>query len=332
MHGTSAATLQPPTAERRETNLAERIWHGADTIVDGTLRHAQALLEDEGKDATPEATVDLAYKLQLRRLDEAAKPDETGESVIDNWTTSTLTANSIALLMLSMPGAGRAQRELNAVDWHHGVRDEAKIGILSNFNNDLTDALVHMPKSMMPDFPERLLRRGENVLQGRWEAESMRPDDLYRSLRGVKREVAFWRALHNNLPEDWSIRQSNTREDIHGTDFVITDPEGREMRVDVKARERFDIVVDKLLSGRWISREDADVAHETGFVYNPNTDAAGARDGTYTMIFDADMFGDISNYEYNDPNRAVSFVTERINDQKATARRRLGGFAMRGRR
>jgi hypothetical protein len=199
------------TAKRNQANLIERIWHGANTIVDGTLHQAESQLEQEGKNATPEATADLAYKLQLRSLDTAAQKSKTGASIIDNWNTSTLTANCIALLILSMPGAGRAQRELNAVDSNHGIRDEAKIGILSNFNNDLTDALVHMPKIMMADFPETLLHRSQAILQRRWDIETMHPDDLYRSLRGVKREVAFWRALHNSMGPGWSIRQSNAR-------------------------------------------------------------------------------------------------------------------------
>lgn len=317
------------TTKRNESNLIQRIWHGADSIIDGTLREAQSLLEHDGKNATPEASTDLAYNLQLRRLDTAAQKGKTGASAIDKWNTATLTANSIALLMLSMPGAGRAQRELNAVDWNRGARDESKIATLSNFNNDLTDALVHMPRAMMADFPEVLLSRSQALLQSRWDIESMRPDDLYRSLRGVTREVAFWRALHNNMGPGWSIRQSNTREDVHGTDFVICDNRGRSMRVDVKARQRFDAVVDKLLQGRWISRHDADIAHERGFVYNPNTDETGARDGSYTCIFDADMFGDIINYEYSATDRAIDFVKDRFHDRQATAtRQKFGRYAL----
>jgi hypothetical protein len=117
---------------------------------------------------------------------------------------------------------------------------------------------------------------------------------------------------------------------VHGTDFVISNDLGREMRVDVKARQRFDVVVDKLLQGRWISRRDADIAHERGFVYNPNTDKNGARDGTYTCIFDADMFGDIIDYEYTTPDRAIDFVKDRFTDWQATAtRQKFGRYALR---
>lgn len=324
----SAATLQRPTAERREGSLTERIWHGADTIVEGTLQRAQNMLEEEGVDATPEATVDLAYTLQLSHLDQAARKDENGESPMDDWSTGTLTANRIALLALSMPAAGRAQRALNATDYRHGTRNEQLIGTLSDFNGDLANALAHMPQSMMADFPERLLLRNQNVLQNRWGIESMKPDDLYRSLRGVKREVAFWRAAHNNLDEGWTIRQSTTQEDIHGTDFIITNPEGQEMRVDVKAGLRFQTVVDKLLNGHWISREDADQAYEKGFVYNPNTDRTGARDGSYTCIFDADRLGKITDYQYENQYNVVNFITERFHDRKATARRKFGRYAV----
>jgi hypothetical protein len=324
----SAAALQRPTAERREGSLTERIWHGADTIVEGTLQRAQNMLEQEGLDATPDATVDLAYTLQLRHLDKASQKDEYGQTEIDDWSTGTLTANRIALLTLSMPAAGRAQRALNATDYRHGTRNEHLIGVLSDFNGDLANALAHMPQSMMADFPERLLLRSQNVLQNRWDIESMKPEDLYRSLRGVKREVAFWRAAHNNLDEDWAIRQSTTQEDIHGTDFIITNPEGQEMRVDVKAGLRFQTVVDKLLQGRWISREDADHAYETGYVYNPNTDRNGARDGTYTCIFDADRLGDITNYQYENQANVVNFIVERFQDRKATAQRKVGRYAV----
>lgn len=313
----AANTLTAPSisgAELRREPIEERIWRNADALAVHRMWQAMDLRRRKGETATPQNAIDLARSLQLKDMRDADT---------DNWPLSLLTANKVTLLMLGIPSAARAQTRL---DEHRSHDRRLDVASLSRFNDDFTGALADMPRSMMPDFTDGLMRRSHAILQDKWHLPILSEKQFDRIANGLAHEVAVWRGLSQTLPEDWSIRQGSTQEDLHGTDFVVYNPEGRELRLDVKSRVAFDYAVNDLEAGRWIPSHVADQARESGVVYS-RTRVPGS-DDVFTCVFDADMLGGIENYEYKDPSTVFDFVERQFQEQGQTRLRKLGNHAI----
>lgn len=303
------------TNPEQRSNLGERIWRGADQIIHGRYAQAERIINQRGETAVPHRILELAHSLELKTLRETDPED---------LTTSERTAHHLALVMLGMPSAARAQTR---IDHHESRNKQSDVALLSRFNKDIAASLAYMPPSMMADFPDRLFARSQNVLENHWGVESMNESQFFRTVAGVTREVAFTRALNETLPEGWTHHQGNTREDMEGTDEVICDPDGNELRVDVKSRNAFDHVVDDLERDRWIDRQTAQHARRDGVVYSPSRTPRG--ESIYNCIFDADMLGEIQDYQYDNPYKVWEFVEQQFEQQRGKRLRRLGAQAIR---
>lgn len=313
----AANTLTAPSSlrtEQRREPLAERIWQGADVIANNRLQQAMELQRRRGETVSTQNAIDLARSLQARALQ---SPD------IEDWPTSKLTANRVALLMLGIPTAARTQTRLDEHRTHNRSLDAAS---LSRFNDDFTGALAEMPASMMADFTERLMRRSENVIEGKWHLPTLNEKQFHRIANGLEHEVAVLRGLKESMPEGWSIRQGTTQEDMHGTDFVVYDPDGRELRLDVKSRVAFDYAVTDLYSSGRITMEAAEEARRAGVIYSRSRTPEGAT--AFNCIFDADDLGDIVHFNYQDPSVVFEFVERQFEEQGEARLRKLGKHAI----
>jgi hypothetical protein len=310
---TMSATTGVATTERRLTT-AERIWNSADHLLHARMNQAMALQTAKGETATPLSAIELAHSLQTKRIREADP---------DKWTTFQLAAERTALFLLGIPAAARAQERMD----HHRSNDRAlDVGSLSRFNRDLSAAILAVPKSMRPEFPDHLRRRSENLLYRKWGLPVLSEIQFGRIANGLSREVAVFSALEETIPEDWEVRQGTAQEDLLGTDMVVVDNEGRELRMDSKTSYAFNHVVNDLENGRWITPQDAQRGRETGYVYSPGRTPAGEK--IHTCVFDADNLGGIKDYQYDNPYKVLEFVERQFEEQGQGRLRKLGRHAI----
>jgi hypothetical protein len=318
-------TLAPPrpaTGVERDS-ITERIWQGTDLLVHGRFQEAHTALEQDGRGTSARHTVELARAMQLQVMQEAETPGPDGHAPIEDWNTSKVTANRMTLLLLGLPSAAEAQ---DRIDNHSSHDKPADVALLSGFNQEIAGVLAHMPPAMMDEFPDRLLRRSNNLLKGKWGLPVMDERNIAITMAGARREAAVLRALHQTLPEEWSVRQTSTEEDLRGSDLVVYNPDGWELRMDIKSRNGFDHAVDDMLRQGIISREQADRAREKGVVYRRSKDQTGEK--VYNCIFDADQMGQINNYEYDDPFNVFEFVEHQFEEQSQSRLRKLGKHAI----
>lgn len=320
-------TLAPPktpasTTERRGNYLTEQTWQAVDHIVLRMYADAENAQMRDGLDSSTTGVLERA-SIGQRATVERLENDDT-----HNLTTSQLTAHRVALLLLEQPHMQRARKRLDAskstdqnqTDYPSRMND---LAMVSTFNSDLAASLAHMNSGMMDDFKDRFFVRSDTITR-RWDTEPVDRGRFNSIYAGVKYEVAVWRALLTELPEEWSIRHGTTDEDLHGTDFVVTNPQGQELRIDTKSKRAFDKRLNQLLQEGRITAEQADTASELGYIYNASRDADGKR--MVNCIFDADMMGDISTkFEYEDPVIVLEFIQERFDDPPPTKRLRSLG-------
>lgn len=319
-------TLTSPSVQRsveRRSDLVERIWQGTDMLVHGRINEARNALQAKGESTSNKHVVRLAHSLQASSLHEAERRGPDGHQAIEDWPQSKVTAHRLAALMLSLPNATEAQ---NRIDHHRSVHKPQDVATLSRFNSEIAGVLARMPGAMMDEFPDRLRKRSENVLQNQLGLEVMDERNINITMAGARREAAVLRALHETMPDDWIVRQTNTAEDVRGTDLVIYNDEGRELRVDVKSRHGFDHEIEDLRARQAITHEQAERAMDTGFIYRRGETPNG--ESVFNCVFDADMMGNITNYEYDDPFSVYEFVERQFEEQGQTRLRKLGKHAI----
>jgi hypothetical protein len=273
-----------------------------------------ALQTAKGEQTSPLSAIELARSLQAKHM---------RESDVDEWSTSDLSANRMALLVLGIPAAARAQERMDTRRTHDRALD---VGSLSRFNRDLSGVMLEMPPSMLPEFPDRLRRRSENLLYQQWGLPVLNEVQFNRITNGISREVAVLRALQETLPEEWNLRQGTPQEDMLGTDAVVVDNEGRELRMDMKTDYAFAHILDDLEAGDWITPEQARRGAEDGYVYSPGRTPAGEK--VYTCVFNADALGKITDCQYEDPFAVFEFVEQQFEQQGQGRLRKLGRHAI----
>lgn len=309
-------TLAPATAATTERRLsaAERIWQSTDQLVHARVQEAMQLQRNKGEAATPLSAIELARALQTKRMRDADQ---------NEWTTSQRAAESNALLILGIPAAARTQERMDRHRSHDRALD---VGSLSRFNRDLTSAIIAAPKNMRPEFTNQIRRRSESLLYRKWGLPVLSEVQFNRITSGLEREVAVFDALEETTPEGWQVRQGSMQEDALGTDIVVVDNKGAELRLDSKTRYAFDHVVDDLETGHWISAQDAQRGRDTGYVYSPGRTPSGEK--VYTCIFDADNLGSIKDFSYDNPYKVLEFVEQQFESQGQTRLRKLGRHAI----
>lgn len=299
-------------SERRESPLGEQIWRDAERFTHINLYNAKQSLDTHGESFTTAHTAELAYAMQSRHLRSADT---------DEWPTSQLVSNRIALITLELPTAARAQRALDS-NGHRGQDRETQVATLSQFNKDVAGVLAYLPPSMIADFAERFVDQAESLLEQRLGLPVYDRKGFYTVMAGVMREVAVIRALDSNMPDGWHVEHATVEQDVHGTDLTVVTDKNERLAMDIKSQNSFYRKVMKLRDFGHLSHDEAEKALTSGYFYSDlkvQDDEAGA-----VCIVNADSLGEIRHFQYNDAEPVVHFVEARLAEKRVEKLRHLG--------
>jgi hypothetical protein len=317
---TAPAINRPATqrsTERREGAMTERVWRSTDYLVRGRFDEAQEALVTKRHDASPARSLELALAMHTADLDEAHT---------DEWTTTQLTANRVALVVLEMPqtaAAAARQTEGNFTSRQDRINTTAT---LSRYTQDLAEAMAYMPPSMLTTFASDLRERSNNLLRNEWHLATLTDEHYRRIFTGVTREVAMWRALEAELPEGWEVAGATIEEDRLGTDLIVYDTEDNELRLDVKATGSFTKSLKKNYDEGFITLAEVEEGQRNGFYYSPSTLPNGTQ--VQICVIDADRLGTIENFEYQDTEPVFTFIEKQFVEQRGKRLRKVGKSAI----
>jgi hypothetical protein len=295
--------------------MEQRIWHDSASSIDARIAEARQLAYEHQPSATNRDLIRLALGRQMHLLH---------ITDTESLTTSQLTAQQIALCMLESPFAAEAQAAQNDGPAKNAAERARRVGALSQFNHDFAAAVSYMPPSMTERFPSAFLHRTQALAQ-KLQLPAFSESDIRRIAAGMSREVAFARALRQNMPEDWSYRHATTTEDLQGIDVIITNDQGTNFNIDLKTQNAFVAVLEKLVEKGRLSIYECEIALKQGYanIVNGNERTGYVK----TCLVDADQFGAIKAFEYEDSSTVMEFVEARFDEQQQTLRT-LGGHAI----
>ncbi|HSE61605.1 MAG TPA: hypothetical protein VLA88_04910 [Candidatus Saccharimonadales bacterium] len=313
----SIATTARPTAERREGGMAEQVWRSTDYLVRGRFEEAHDALVARREKPTPATTLDLARAMHTADLADAP---------IEDWTTSHVTANRVALVTLEMPQTAAAHGRLeegNSASRADRTTDKLTV---SRFNQNLAEAMAYMPPSMLATFPTELRRRSSDLLRDEWHVATLANDNYNRIISGISREVALWRAAEAELPEGWEIVGATPEEDLRGTDIIIYDADDNELRLDSKTDTGFNRAVKKQYDDGYMTAAEAEAATTNGYFYKSGTTPGG--EPIQNCIVNADSLGKVRNFEYEDTEPVMAFIEKQFAEQRGRRLRKVGKTAI----
>ena len=297
------------------------MWRGTTAVVHARFDTAQAELSNSENTPETGAIVERAYNSQRRLLDTAD---------IDSMRTSELAAHYLALVLLGIPRAARAQRISDTPGTARAQKERA-VHTLSQFNYDLATALLYMSPQARGDIRNRLERLDRLLIAGTWHLDSL-GKDLPRRITGAECEVAAFTALETALPKQWEVKRATRAEDQSGIDIIVTDDAGVDLLLDVKSRTAFQEAVDTFEARTSRSSGVAQTVRKEGALYQWRRGADGRQ--VLHCTFDATSFGTINNCLYDDPTVLANFVVDSMPERAAhqvgqTPRRSLGRTALR---
>lgn len=308
-----------PQQENQEKKLpiSERIWLGANKITLARLAEAEKALATKEIDVASNRyrQVQLAHGHQKWILENADT---------ESLTTAQLTANQISLAMLGMPAAYKAEIQLQDPSKKRSDRIDA-LQTISGFNSEISSTLHYMPPNMFAGFQGKFFNSSQEIMSG-LGLDVLSSRDFDRIMKGMETEVAFFRALYETLPENWSVRQSTIQEDLMGVDIKVTNPEGKTLNIDTKNNNGFFEYTRRLIDNGRISSQQAERALEAG--YYTIKDERGVRQGMEVHIINASRLGEIRDFRYQDPGAVTEFAEKLLEEPTQQPLRKLGGTAI----
>ncbi len=313
-------TLQAPTTtEHKEAGQIEAIWHSTEKLTNGLLKEAKDDQIEAGGAPTPKSCLESAYSMHVADLEAAKEIDPaTGEAEIDNWPISIATANNLSLVILHTPFAAAAVHQLN--NKNSEAKEAAAKATISQFNQNLATCMAYMHPDMLKTLASTLPEQSEELLS-KWGLPVLPQEHYRRIFAGVSREVAVLRKLKKD--ETYKSRSATTEEDGAGTDVVVTNKEGLELRLDVKTQAGFERTLQKYIQWGELTPEEADEARKKGYVY------MSGKQGVENCVFDADKFGVIENFDYKQgEDGLLEFIDEQFEAGRGKKLRKLGKSAI----
>lgn len=308
------------TAERRVPR-SERIWLASDRNVQEALGQARAQMEAKGDPITGENLVRQARNLQFEKI---AKMDP------DEVTTDQLTADRLALALLEVPAATRAQRARDKNPHATGNARNAYTATLINFSDHLGGAAEYMPADMIENLPNFFYGRTQAVLgeQLGLSEDVFNRGEFNRIIDGIVPEVATLKALRDELPAGWSARHATLLENQNGADIIAADDEGHELGIDTKGPGSYAKEVDKYYSVGRNSDEEYRAAHQEGYFYRH--DSTRRTQDLVTVVVDASRMGGLNTrtWSYDDPENVAAFFEDELRAQRTRQLRKVGNSAI----
>lgn len=290
--------------ERKRGDIAERVWDTVNQSVHERLSAAHRRLTDSGEQFDNADLAQSAYADQERMLD---------ETDTEEMTTTELTSQRIALMLLEMPFAAEGHAAVERGNFSSARQRLEAVVPITQFNHDFAAALDYMPKSMLPHFPEQAWRRAEALC--RKLRLPVLPRARYQQIvQGMSKEVAVARAFHAEAPEGWSLEQSDVLKDIEqGVDLTVTNGD-EQLDIDVKAGGSFQQTLLRLQHDKTFTERDRALGIRDGYARVP-TDRYNRLAGD-KWIVNADHIGVISQFEYEDPEAVVALLERLFEEQK----------------
>jgi hypothetical protein len=289
--------------------IEERIWDQSAEMVVRQLKTARNALLEAGGIVEPAELLRRAYESQVNEIADA----NTAE-----WPAGRLTAGHIGLILLTMPIAAQASRELKGASSRAEKRPYRRL--LARFNQDLAGMLSNMEPSIIDTYAGKLCEQSEHISVA-FDIETFGSEEFMQRVHGMEREVAFERALSSLLPEGYILQRATVEEDIQGVDLFVTSPEGVQIRIDLKTAASFKSF---MLNQYKNNPERFNAASRRG--YATTRYGVDNRRTIIVNIVDADSLGKIDRYEYSNPEAVLEFVMKLMNtEERRIARASLVG-------